>query len=180
MSHLRNTSSGAFTERLDPDTGLYQKLVAQRTAADSFGRVYPLWEEVPEEDLAGSTARVAVAAVKPLALTADDTFAMDIGPLGAGASITSAEYTPDAAIVGADTNTRTLLVKGSAGGTTHCTLALAAAAGTLAAGVGKAFVVNSAAVTGGEELLVSSAHAGTGIADPGGIVTVEYTLSATA
>jgi len=38
--------------------------------------------------------------------------------------------------------------------------------------------INAAAVTAGEELVVTSAHAGTGIADPGGIVTVEVTYSA--
>lgn len=171
---LRNTVSGAFTEQLDTNTEMYQALVKQR---DGSAHSFPLWEEAAEEDAALSTKRVAIGFVRPLGLTVSDSFRVDADSIREGGSITSAEYIPNGAATGAATNTRTLTVVGEVGGTGHATLALLSGV-NLAAGVASSFTINSAALTGSEDLAIVSTSAGTGIVDPGGIVTIEYTRTA--
>jgi len=88
----------------------------------------------------------------------------------------------NAAIVGADTNSRTLnVLNGGASGvgtTNMATLALVASVG-LTAHVPGALVLSGTAanlvVAAGDIVEFQSVHAGTGIADPGG--TVYLTLS---
>ncbi len=170
MAYLRKVSTGAITERLDDSSEVYQRLVQQRAANGSA-----VWESAVEEDTVSVLARVAVGLVDPLGALVDDTQQLDAGPLGEGGTITSAEYTPSGAQAGAATNTRTITV--NAGATVHATLALVAGV-NLVSGTPSSMTINAAAVTAGEELVVTSAHAGTGIPDPGGIVTVEVTYTA--
>ncbi len=173
MAFLRNVASGAVSFNLDPDDEAFQLIVKQRDANNR-----PVWEEVGETAVAGASARVAIASLPALGAAVDDTSEFGIDGLSEGGAITSAEFIPDVQVTGVDTNTRTITVEGAGGGTVHCTLALAAAAGVLAPGVAKAMVVNSAAVAAGEKLIAKSAHAGTGLAAPTGIITVEITPTA--
>ena len=172
MTHLKNLVTGAVTESLDSGSEVYRKLILQTVENK------PKWEGISVTDIASVAKRVLVAEVPALGLAVDDTVRLTPGA-EEGGKITSAEYTPDADITGAETNTRTLTVvdvTGSAG-TTLCTLAFTSTVDA-EAGVAKAFAVNSAALTAGHPVEVASTHAGTGIADPGGIVTVEVTYTA--
>jgi len=92
-------------------------------------------------------------------------------------NVTGVTYTPSGAIAGAATNTRTLTLYNQTKGVAIATLALAAGV-NLAAFVASALALNAAnvAVNAGDVLTFNSVFAGTGIADPGGLVTV--TLSA--
>jgi len=98
-------------------------------------------------------------------------------------TVTAVNFVPIAAIVGADTNSRTLSLvnKGQAGaGTTVvATKALVAAAGTLAADtaapVTLSVVAGATTVALNDVLEWQSNHVGTGIVDPGGMIHVEVT-----
>lgn len=174
MDYLRNINTGAITDGLDAQGELYQRLAHQLQPGTTTNK--PLWEACAEENSVSAPARVAVAVVPPLAAAATDTVAVDASVVSEGGTITSVEYIADApGIVGAATNSRTLTV--TDGATTKATLALVV--GTNAqAGVPASFIVNSAAIVGGDQLVVASTAVGTGLPDTGGIVTIEFTLTA--
>jgi len=95
------------------------------------------------------------------------------------ATITAVKYTPSAAITGAVTNSRTLSVvnKGSGGAGTATPASLALVVGVNpAADIDQALTLSGTAanltVAAGDVLVFNSTHVGTGIADPGGILTV--------
>lgn len=99
-------------------------------------------------------------------------------------TVTAAVYTPNAAITGAATNSRTLTIfnrKGDGTGTLAvATLALVVGVNA-AAETEKALTLSgtpaNATFAQGDVLTFSSVHVGTGIADPGGQALVELTLS---
>jgi hypothetical protein len=168
--HLKNLQTGGVTEEIDTESGVFRKLILQKFE----GR--PKWEEESVTDITGVLTRVLVCSVPALAAGVDQSIRLTSG-IGKGGTITSAEYTPEAEITGAATNFRKLTIVNLDTATTHCTLAFES--GTNAeAGVAKAFTVNSAAIVGGNAVEVLSKHEGTGIADPGGLVTVEVTYTA--
>ncbi len=171
MAHLKNLTTGAVTEALDSESDVYRKLILQTQTSGK-----PKWEDISATDLPAVKARVLVAKVPALTLLLDESIRLTPG-LEKGGTITSAEYTPDAAITGVTTNTRTLTVVDLDTATTLCTLAFTTGVNA-EAGVAKAMTVNSEPATGGHSIEVLSAHGGTGIADPGGIVTVEVTYTA--
>lgn len=136
---------------------------APETAAPRIGR-----------DNVVATAAPAVAT----AVTGDQV----IGEVPYAATITGISYTPEAAITGADTNSRTLTVvnKGAAGAGTTVLGTLALTAGINAVAFDEKAVtltatIASRAVAAGDILAVVSTAVGTGLADPGGLVQVELT-----
>jgi hypothetical protein len=96
-------------------------------------------------------------------------------------SVSRVTYTPVTTITGANTNSRTLTVteRGATGvGSTNvATLALVSGVNA-AADAEKALTLSAAAnlvVAAGDVISFESTHVGTGIADPGGQVLVEFT-----
>lgn len=94
-------------------------------------------------------------------------------------TVTSVQYVPEAAITGADTNSRTvsLVNKGQAGSGTTTVASLAMTNGVnSAANDEKAITLSVTAanldLTAGDTLQWRSIHIGTGITDPGGVVRV--------
>lgn len=97
------------------------------------------------------------------------------------ATVSSVSYTPDAAITGANTNSRTLTLVNRAqdgtGAVVVATLALTSGVNIAAGDEGQltlSVVANATTVAAGDELAFVSTHIGTGIADPGGLVQVEF------
>jgi hypothetical protein len=97
-------------------------------------------------------------------------------------TVTTVTYHPDAAITGANTNSRTVTLynRGQAGSGTTVVAQLAFVSGVNAAQfAGKAItlsvVANATTVAAGDILEWNSLHVGTGIADPGGMVHFEIT-----
>jgi hypothetical protein len=94
-------------------------------------------------------------------------------------TVTSVEYVPEAAITGADTNSRTvsLVNKGAAGSgsTTVASLALTSGVNATANNEKTITLSGTAAnlvLAAGDTLQWRSIHVGTGIADPGGLVRI--------
>ncbi|MGA5635074.1 hypothetical protein [Streptomyces lydicamycinicus] len=94
-------------------------------------------------------------------------------------TVTTVEYVPEAAITGADTNSRTLSLvnKGQAGSgsTTVATLALTSGVNATAYNERAVTLSGTAAnlvLTAGDTVQWRSVHVGTGITDPGGLVRV--------
>jgi hypothetical protein len=94
-------------------------------------------------------------------------------------TVTSVQYVPEAAITGADTNSRTvsLVNKGAAGSGTTTVASLALTSGVNAtANDEKAITLSGTAanlvLAEGDTLQWRSIHVGTGIADPGGLVRI--------
>ena len=108
-----------------------------------------------------------------------------VGEAPVAGVITSASFTPATAIVGNDTDYRTLKVvnKGAAGAGTLIAAALAlnvaGTGGTLAAGDEKALTIDTARddVAKGDILSFEQSIAAGGLANPGGLVQVEITRS---
>lgn len=114
---------------------------------------------------------------------ADDSFIVGACPVAG--TVTSATYTPEAAITGAATNHRAIRVRnrGAAGSGTTVVAELAFDNGVNAAAFDeKALTLSATAanleVAEGDVLEVFSDAVGTGLADPGG--TVKVTISRTA
>lgn len=111
----------------------------------------------------------------------DDTV---LGQAPFACTVTSVQYVPEAAITGADTNSRTvsLVNKGQAGSgsTTVATLALTNGVNA-AANDEKAITLSGTAanlaLAAGDTLQWRSIHVGTGITDPGGVVRVTISRS---
>lgn len=98
------------------------------------------------------------------------------------ATVTGISVIPEAGVTGADTNTRTLTIvnKGQAGSGTTVIGTLAFTNGVTATAFDeKAYTLTTTVanrnVAAGDVLVAVSTHAGTGIADPGGLVQVEIT-----
>lgn len=94
-------------------------------------------------------------------------------------TVTTVEYVPEAAITGADTNSRTLSLvnKGQAGSgsTTVATLALTSGVNATAYNERTVTLSGTAAnlvLAAGDTVQWRSIHVGTGITDPGGLVRV--------
>ncbi|WP_369167780.1 hypothetical protein AB5J49_07915 [Streptomyces sp. R28] len=94
-------------------------------------------------------------------------------------TVTSVEYVPEAAITGADTNSRTvsLVNKGAAGSGTTTVASLALTNGVNAtANNERAITLSGTAanlvLAAGDTLQWRSVHVGTGIADPGGLLRI--------
>lgn len=94
-------------------------------------------------------------------------------------TVTAVQYVPEAAITGADTNSRTvsLVNKGAAGSGTTTVASLALTNGVNAtANDEKAITLSGTAanlvLAAGDTLQWRSIHVGTGIADPGGLVRI--------
>lgn len=127
--------------------------------------------------------RTLSADVNKQAATAIDTTI--IGEVPFSGVVTSASYTAGSAIVGNDTNTRTLKVinRGTDGaGTTvvaSLPLTVAGAGGTVAANDEKALTIDSARddVSVGSVLAFDESVASGGLVNPGGLVQVEITRS---
>lgn len=149
-----------------------------------------VWEEIAEED-AGfpdpSGGRVFVVALGAEALTGDTTTEVSLGEVGTAGTLTDVEYVPNAGITGVATNNRSItLNQVTVTGTSSPARAVTAlAAITFGSGVNAtaneaaALTISTAAFTATppETLEVVSAHAGTGIADPGGVLYGVYTRS---
>lgn len=97
-------------------------------------------------------------------------------------TVTAVTYHPDAAITGANTNSRTVTLynRGQAGAGTTVVAQLAFTSGVNAAQyAGKAIplsvVAGATTVAAGDTLEWNSLHVGTGIVDPGGMAHVELT-----
>ena len=136
--------------------------------------------------MAGDAApniRTLQARVAAQAAGADATEMVGEAPFAG--TVTEVSYTPDAAQAGADTNTRTLTLvnrgQDGTGNTVVATLALTAGV-NLVAGDEHQFTLSAVAgattVVDGDELAFASTHAGTGIADPGGLVEIEVSRTA--
>lgn len=129
-------------------------------------------------DYSPVTNRVTMA-VQAVATGSDDS--QEVARVPYAGKVASVYFAPDTAIVGADTNTRTLELRnrGQAGsGTTVvATITTNAAGGTLAAFDEKAIPLSGTpanlVVAEGDILEWHSVHVGTGLADPGGLVVVE-------
>lgn len=109
----------------------------------------------------------------------DDTV---IGQAEFDATVTDVEYIAEAAITGANTNSRTfsLINAGQAGAGTTVIATLAMVSGVNAAANNERDITLSATaadrlVTAGDTLVWRSDSIGTGIADPGGVVKVALT-----
>lgn len=94
-------------------------------------------------------------------------------------TVSAVTFTPVSAVTGANTNTRvvSLVNKGSAGSGTTVIATLQFDSGVNAsAAVPKTITLSATAanlnVTAGDVLVWTSVHVGTGIADPGGLVSV--------
>ena len=94
-------------------------------------------------------------------------------------TVTAVEYVPEAAITGADTNSRTvsLVNKGQAGSGTTTVASLALTNGVNATANNERTITLSATaanlvLAAGDTLQWRSIHVGTGIADPGGIIRI--------
>lgn len=119
-------------------------------------------------------------AVTPGAATAASDTSM-LGEVPRASVVVSASYTPDAAITGANTNTRLVRVvnRGQAGTGTTVVASLQFNAGVNAvAGDEVALTLSGTSadlnLAAGDVLAVESNAVGTGLADPGGLVAVEF------
>lgn len=117
----------------------------------------------------------------PTAGNDDDTV---LGQAPFACTVTSVQYVPEAAITGADTNSRTvsLVNKGQAGSGTTTVASLALTNGVNAsANDEKTITLSGTAanlvLAAGDTLQWRSIHVGTGITDPGGVVRVTISRS---
>lgn len=184
MPFMRNIASGAVVGPMVDDGAEFRYLQALR---DGSG-VHPLWEQVPVETaeaagvLVDGKAANTVQALSPAAAAGADA-KITVGKAPYAGVVASITYYPNAAVVGADTNSRTFngLNGGQAGsGSTNVAAkAMVAAAGTAAANQPLDITVNATpanlVVASGDIIDFQSLHVGTGIADPGGLVVVTFT-----
>lgn len=166
MNYLKRISDGAVTTGLDHDSDVYRALVATK-----------LYEDVSSPQADAATARLLVATLKASAVGADQT-ALLSDEQETAITVSAVGYVPASAITGADTNSRTISV--IAGPDKASPISVASKAFT--SGVNAAasptetvITLGTAAVPAGEPIIAKSLHVGTGIADPGGVITVTYT-----
>lgn len=117
-----------------------------------------------------------------LGATSDATVPVEAAPFAG--TVTGVTYIPTAAITGAATNTRTLEVvnKGQAGTGTNVVATLALVSGVnpaadKAAALTLSGTASKLVVAEGDVLAFASTHGGTGIADPGGTVSITVSRS---
>lgn len=91
-------------------------------------------------------------------------------------------YTPKASITGADGDTRSLLVrnKGQDGSATVTVAQITFSAGTDATGFAElaiplSDVLGDTYIVAGDIIVLESVHSGDGLADPGGLIKIEFT-----
>lgn len=127
--------------------------------------------------------RVIEANVPPVSTAGNDDDTV-VGQSPFAGKVTLVEYVPEAAITGADTNSRTvsLVNKGQSGTDTVTAASLALTSGVNAtANNEKAITLSGTAanltVAAGDTLLWRSVHIGTGITDPGGLVRITVSRS---
>ena len=120
---------------------------------------------------------VIEADVPAVAAASDDDSVVAQAPFGC--VVTAIQYVPEAAITGANTNTRTLTFvnKGQAGSGSTTVASLALTSGTnLAANDETALTLSATAanlvLAAGDTLQWRSTHSGTGLADPGGLLRI--------
>ncbi|HEY3875562.1 MAG TPA: hypothetical protein VGM92_08790 [Candidatus Kapabacteria bacterium] len=96
-------------------------------------------------------------------------------------TITSVNYITPSALTGANTNSRTVSVLNKTQSLTPATLAFTSGVSTVAFTAKNITLGNAAnvAVIAGDVLDWNSLHVGTGLADPGGLVEITITRSAT-
>jgi len=106
----------------------------------------------------------------------------DVGQAPFAATVTAVTYLSDTTLTGANTNSRTVVLvnKGAAGSGTTVVATLAFVSGVNATAdaptaVTLSAVAGATTVASGDVLAWQSTHVGTGLADPGGVVTVEFT-----
>jgi hypothetical protein len=190
--YLRNKVTGAISDNIDKDSPEYQLASEMRIQAGqtetgmsspvSAGNVYPLWEDVPQEDVGfdPGTGRVLFIALAPAAAGVTETTAEDYVPEVAG-TLTNVLWVPQTAYTGIVTNNRTVTLQQITvtATPTRVTTALANKAldqtVSVAAFVGVALTITTAAFLSREPLNVVSAPVGAGQADPGGLLVATYT-----
>lgn len=124
-----------------------------------------------------------VATVPAVAAASDGD--QTVGEAPFAGTVTAVTYTPEAAITGANTETRTftLVNKGAAGAGTTVVATLAMTSGVNGVAFDEhsttlSVVAGATTVAAGDILAFVSTHSGsTGLADPGGMVEVEITRS---
>lgn len=126
--------------------------------------------------------RKLTADTDALAVGVDSSYS--VGPAPFAGTVASVTYTPPAAITGANTNSRTLTLvnKGQSGSGSTVIATLALTNGVNAAAFDETALTLSGTaanleVAEGDVLAFVSTHVGTGIADPGGEVTVTVSRS---
>lgn len=132
--------------------------------------------------MALSSGAVTARQTKVIAVGAgaDATVAVAKAPFAGTVSLAS--YMPDATITGAATNNRTLTIQNrlqdGTGTTSVATLSMGNGTNIAAYDEGALTLSGTPAnlaVASGDVLAFASVHIGTGIADPGGLVLVEFT-----
>lgn len=126
--------------------------------------------------------KVLFAVIAAVAAGADAVTVIGKAPLDG--TITSVTFIPNATITGANTNTRaqTVINKGQSGIGAVNPATIQFNSGVNATGFDEKTIPLSAtaadlAVVKGDVIAFNSAHVGTGLADPGGVVYVEFTRS---
>lgn len=188
MAYLKNTITGRVVGDILPDSDVYEFLKELRQAPSGATALRPLYEEISlatlEHLIAGDDEN-QMGTVPPIGETGYQVFAKLVGALAVavdaivqlgavnnGGAITSIEYIPNAAVVGAAVNFRTLSVEDLTGSVTVGSLALSSAPVTLTADEVNVIAVTTGAVAEGDALEWKSIHSGTGLIDPGGLVIV--------
>lgn len=118
----------------------------------------------------------------PAVATAGNDLSTTIGRAPFAGTVSAVTYIPDAALTGANTNSRTLQLRNRAqdgtGTTAVASLALTAGSNLVAFDESTLTLSGTPAnlnVASGDVLEFFSQHIGTGITDPGGLVTVTIT-----
>ena len=169
MPILSHIPTGALTEPIPNDSDQYRTLIAQR---DDLG--HTLWEDTGVEDVeASDLPQVLFSRVLPAALTADVTTV--VGTCSHDGTLLYAEYYPDAAVTGTDTNSRTLSVVDVTGTVTLASLALVSTVNLAVGDTGNELtVISDADVAKNDVLHWVSTHVLTGLVDPGGFVVLIF------
>lgn len=177
MPYMRNTLTQAVLGPMANDSPEYEYLRGLTNGN------FALYEEVPFVDsglAAAKDVRSIQAMVPAAAAGADTTQVIGLAPYAG--KVTAVEYIPDAAVVGANTNTRTLAVVngGQAGAGSTSVASLALASGTnLTSEAQNAITLSGTpshlVVAANDELVWNSTHAASGLADPGGLVIISFT-----
>lgn len=168
---LRNNTTGEYIRFEEDDDPVAVALLDLPNPSHPTDRQWAQTgdEALQDAEAAGVTPSFA-ALIPPTAAAASDT--QPLGTVQKAATVASAVYIPNADVVGAATNSRTIEVLD--GGTTVASLALTAGV-DLTEGVPANLTISSANVAEGDVLTAESLSVGTGLADPGGVVVVTFT-----
>lgn len=165
MSYLVNKTTGAVTGDLSPDSDAYRYLVGTKA-----------YESVSSEQARVATSRVAVVVFGGSAAGADETGLL-LEAQETPINVVSVTYNATALLTGAATNSRTIdVIAGPDRAAPISVASKAFVAGVnAAAGAETPITMVTPAVPAGEPVVARSTHIGTGIADPGGVITLTYT-----